>query len=178
MGVFLLLWVPGDSLVAVNLCVCSCAGCPSACGCAGLCLTCVCCSVNLCESTDVLESVCWSSFLRASVNRLVMLRVRADVCMCVLCFNSGGQAAANSSLEGAPRGASGRIWRLTALLEHRLAHDQLGRSSWWSPEAACQAPCPLPSSCPSSFSLKVTPGLEGVRTGRQGKARRSAFSSL
>ena len=101
-----------------------------------------------------------------------------QMCVCVCCFNPGGQAAANSSLEGGPRGASGRIWRPTASLEHRLAHNELGRSSWWSPEAVCQAPCTLPSSCPSSLSLKVSPGPEGVRTGRRGKARRSAFSSL
>ena len=114
MRVFLLLWVPDDSLVAVNLCVCVCvcvpvSECLSVCGCAGLRLTCVCCSVNLCDSTDVLESLCWSSFLTASVNWLVTLCVQAAVCMCVLCFNSGGQAAANSSLEGALRGASERI---------------------------------------------------------------------
>ena len=98
--------------------------------------------------------------------------------MLMLCFNSGGQAAANSPPEGAPRGASRRIQKLMASLEHSPARSQIDRLSWSSPGAACQAPCPLRSSCPSFFSLQVSPGLEGVRTGRCGKARECAFNSL
>lgn len=116
------------------------------CLCAGLCLTCVCCSVNLCKSSLVLESVCWPSFLGASVSWLFILWMSVCVCVCACCFNSGGQAAANSSHEGAPRGAVRRIRRLMASPEQSPAHYQLGRSSCLSPGAACQVPCPPPYS--------------------------------
>lgn len=116
------------------------------CLCAGLSWACACCSVNLSKSARVLESVCWPHFF---VHLSVGLSFPVCECLCaccVLCFNSGGQAAANSSHEGAPRGAFRRIWRLMVSLEHSSTHYQLGRSSCLSPGAACQVPCPLPYS--------------------------------
>ena len=138
----------------------------------------MCVALSICVNLLMYLSLCVGPHFLVHLSTGLSHSVCEQMCVCVCCFNPGGQAAANSSLEGGPRGASGRIWRPTASLEHRLAHNELGRSSWWSPEAACQAPCTLPSSCPSSLSLKVSPGPEGVRTGRRGKARRSAFSSL
>jgi hypothetical protein len=107
----------------------------------------VCITVNLYKTTNCLNLCVGPHFF---VHLSVGLSLSVCDCTRVLFRLRKASCADSFHREGMPwEELYWRIWRLMASLEHSPAHYQLGKSSGLSPEATCQVPCPLPSSCPS-----------------------------
>lgn len=135
----------------------------------------MCVALSICVNLPLCLNLCVGPHFLVHLS--VGLSFSGCECMCVraCCFNSGGQAAANSSHEGAPRGAVRRIRRLMASPEQSPAHYQLGRSSCLSPGAACQVTCPLPYSSLPFLSLQVNARLKERGQGSGAKAELCIF---